>query len=102
MKNSKGVKKNNNNSRIVDFAVPGDHRVKLKEFEKMDKYPDQASELKKHLKIKVTMIPIVIGALGYSHQRIGTMIGTMIVGLGNNGTGRDCPNYSIVEMVQNS
>ena len=34
----------------------------------------------------------------YSHQRIG--IGTG--GLGNNGTRRDCPNYSIVEIGQNT
>ena len=34
----------------------------------------------------------------YSDQRIGTRIG----GLGNNGTGRDYPNYSIVEIGQNT
>ena len=28
--------------RIVDFAVPGDHRIKLKEIEKKDKYLDLA------------------------------------------------------------
>ncbi len=32
---------------IVDFAVLGDHRIKLKEFEKKDKYLDLARELKK-------------------------------------------------------
>ena len=31
---------------IVDFAVPADHRVKLKEIEKKDKYLDFALELK--------------------------------------------------------
>ena len=30
--------------RIVDFAVPADHRVKLKETEKKDKYRDLARE----------------------------------------------------------
>ena len=33
----------NNNKKIckiVDFAVPADHRIKLKEWEKKDKYPD--------------------------------------------------------------
>ena len=34
----------------------------------------------------------------YSYQRIGTMSG----GLGNNGTGGDCPNYSIVEIGEES
>ena len=34
----------------------------------------------------------------YSHQRIGTRTG----GLGNNGTGGDCPNYSIAEISQDT
>ena len=50
--------------RIVEFAVPTDHRVKLKECEKRDKYLDFDRELKKLWNMKVTIIPIVIGALG--------------------------------------
>ena len=46
----------------MDFAVPADHRVKLKESEKKDKYLDLAKELKKLWNMKVTIIPIVIGA----------------------------------------
>ena len=43
---------NNNNDknrtcRIVDFAVPADHRLKLKEIKKKGKYLDLARELKK-------------------------------------------------------
>ena len=34
--------------KIVDFAVPADHRIKLKESEKKDKYLDLARELKKY------------------------------------------------------
>ena len=48
----------------MDFAVPGDHRVKLKESEKRDKYLDLAKELKILWSMKVTVIPIVIGVLG--------------------------------------
>ena len=33
--------------KIVDFAVPADHRIKLKECEKKDKYLDLARDLKK-------------------------------------------------------
>ena len=33
--------------KIVDFAVPASHRIKLKECEKKDKYLDLAQELKK-------------------------------------------------------
>ena len=50
--------------KIVDFAVPVDHRIKLKECEKKDKYFDLARELKKLWNMKVTIILIVIGALG--------------------------------------
>ena len=62
MKNSKGV--NNNNNKIVDFAVLADHGVKLKDSEKKDKYLDLARVLKKLWNMKVTFIPIVIGAFG--------------------------------------
>ena len=36
--------------KIVDFAVSADHRIKLKECEKKDKYLDLARELKKTMK----------------------------------------------------
>ncbi len=48
----------------MDFAVLADHRIKLKESEKKDKYLNLARELKKLWNIKVTIIPIVIGAFG--------------------------------------
>ena len=48
---------------IVDFAVPADHKLKLKESEKRDKFQDLARELKKLSNMKVTVIPIVIDAL---------------------------------------
>ena len=47
--------------KIVDFAVPADHRIKLKECEKKDKYLDLVRELEKLRNMKVT---IVIGAFG--------------------------------------
>ena len=50
--------------KIVDFAVPTDYRIKLKECEKRDKYLDLAKELKKLWNMKVTIIPIVIGIFG--------------------------------------
>ena len=48
----------------MDFAVPADHRVKLKESEKKDKYLDLARELKKLWNMKVTIIPFVVGVFG--------------------------------------
>ena len=50
--------------KIVDFAVPADHRIKMKECEKKDKYLDLARELKKIWNMKMTIVPIVIGAFG--------------------------------------
>ena len=50
--------------KIVDFSVLADHRINLKEREKKDKYLDLARELKKLWNMKVTIVPIVIGALG--------------------------------------
>ena len=50
--------------KIVNFAVPADNRIKLKECEKRDKYLDLARELKKLWNMKVTIIPIVIGDFG--------------------------------------
>ena len=49
---------------LQSFAVPADHRIKLKECEKKDKYLDLARELKKLWNLNVTIIPIVTGAFG--------------------------------------
>ena len=50
--------------KIVDFAVPAGHRIKLKECEKKDKYLDLARELKKLWNMRMTIVPIVTGAFG--------------------------------------
>ena len=41
------INKKKRTCKIVDFAVPVDHRIKLKECEKKDKYLDLDRELKK-------------------------------------------------------
>ena len=58
------INKKKRTCKIVDFAVPAYHRIKLKECEKKDKYLDLARELKKLWNVKMTIIPIVIGAFG--------------------------------------
>ncbi len=69
--NNNNNNNNNNNQQkkkkiceIVDLSVPVDLRIKLKECEKKDKYLDLARELKKLCNMKVTIVPIVIGAFG--------------------------------------
>ena len=42
------IKKKKRICRIVNFGVPADYRVKLKEREKKIKYPDLTRELKKY------------------------------------------------------
>ena len=61
------INKNKRTCKIVDFAILADHRLKLKESQKKDKYQDLNRELKKQTNklwnMKVKFIPIVIGAL---------------------------------------
>ena len=89
----------NENLQKWDFAVPADHRIKLKESEKKHRYLDLARELKKLWNLKVTVMPIVIGALvtvtkGLIFKKAG--------GLGNKRTSRDHTNYCIIEIGQNT
>ena len=58
------INKKKTTYRKENFAVSADHRVKMKENEKRDKYLDLAWELKKLWNMKVMMIPIIIGVLG--------------------------------------
>ena len=58
------INKKKRTCKIVDFAVPADNRIKLKECEKKDEYIDLARELKKLWNMQVRIIPIVIGAFG--------------------------------------
>ena len=88
-------KKKKRTCKIVDFAVPADHRINLKECEKKYKYFDLARVLKKLWNMKVTIISIVIGALGTIKiiKRPGE--------LGSWRKDRDYPNDGITENGQN-
>ena len=48
----------------MGLVVSADPRIKIKESEKIDKYLNFAWKLKKLWNRKVTVIPIVVGALG--------------------------------------
>ena len=77
-KKIKTTRPNNNQQKkrtcwVVDFAVSTDHRIKLKESEKKDKYLDLARELKKKtVDHKSDGITNCNWSSWYSHQRIGT------------------------------
>ena len=49
---------------IIDIAVAGDHNVQQKELEKKTKYEDLRIEIAKLWSKEVSVIPIVVGALG--------------------------------------
>ena len=71
------VNKKKRTYRIVDFAVPDDHRVKLKESEKKDKYLDLARELKKLWDMKTTVILIETGAFSTVTKRLVQRLGDL-------------------------
>ena len=92
---------NNNNKkqqRTVDFAVPVDHRVKLKTIGKEDKYLDHTRELKKLWNMKMTIIPILIWVIGSVTKIITKGAG----GLRNKRISEDHPNDCIIEIGQNT
>ena len=82
----------------MDFAVPPDHRVKLRESEKKDEYLDLTKELKKTIEHESDDYTSCGWCSLYSHQEIG--IGTK--GLRDKRMSGDHPNYSVVEIVQNT
>ena len=69
---------------------PGWPQSKIEDSEKKNKYFSLVSELKTLWNLKVTFIPIVIGALGAVTEGTG--------GLGNKRASGDHPNYYIIEI----
>ena len=49
---------------VIDIAVPSDSNIKKKEYEKLEKYQGLKEELERTWKVKVKVVPVVIGALG--------------------------------------
>ena len=59
------VDKEKKDVKIIDTAIPGDNRVKGKEQEKIEKYQQLKEQIGNLWNMKkVTVIPVVIGALG--------------------------------------
>ena len=64
------INKNKRMCKIVNFSVPADHRIRLKECEKKDKYLDLSRELKKLWNMKVAIKTIMIGAFDTVTKRL--------------------------------
>ena len=76
---------------IVDFSIPADHRTKLKEGEKRNKYVDLARELKQTKEHERNIDTNCSLCSWNNPQRIGKETGR----LGKKRTIRDYPDYSI-------
>ena len=64
------INKQKRDCQIIDFAIPGDQNIAIKEQEKADKYQELRIELQKVWNVKVVVIPVVIGALGTMSKKI--------------------------------
>ena len=58
------IDKKHDKYQIIDVAIPYDTRVDNKEVKKIEKYLDLVRELKKVWNMKVTVVPLVVAALG--------------------------------------
>ena len=77
---SRYIYNNNDNNNNNNNNKTADHRINLKESEKKDKYLDLARDLKKLWNMKVTIVPIVIGALGTITKGLLKGLGDLEVG----------------------
>ena len=84
--------------RIVDFTIPADHSVKLKESEKRGKCLGLARELKKIMEYESDSDTNYSWKAQYSHQKFGKGSG----GLENKRMKRENPNYSIIKTSQHT
>ena len=86
--NKKKKKKQKKLGKIVDFAVPANHRIKLNESEKKTEYLNLPGEWKKTMEHEVDNNTNRDWCFWYIHQRIIKGTG----GLGNKWTSGDHPN----------
>ena len=64
-------KKNERISHLVDFTVPSEYRVNIKESEKINKYLDLAREQRKQCNMQVSVILILPGILETVYKVLG-------------------------------
>ena len=82
----------------MDFAVPADHWIKLKESEKRGKYQDLNRELKNPMNMKVIVILVVIDVLSTVIQGFVQKMENLEI----RGGDRDHLTHKIVEVGQNT
>ena len=82
----------------MDYAVPADHKIKLKENKKRCKYEDLARELKKTLEHESDGDTNCNWRTRYSDKRIGKGAGRIV----NKRTSGDHQNNGIIKIGQNT
>ena len=75
------VNKETNECLLIDIAVPGDLRVERKEDEKVEKYRDLCRELARLWKVRFTVVPVVVGALGTIPKRLSSYLSLLDINL---------------------
>ena len=55
---------------IIDISVPRDENIQDKKLEKIDKYQSLKIKLEQLWKVKIMVIPVVVGALGAISDRL--------------------------------
>ncbi|KAJ0057310.1 hypothetical protein NL108_002264 [Boleophthalmus pectinirostris] len=58
------VDKKQSRAVVVDIAIPSDGNIRKKEHEKLEKYQGLKEELERAWKVKASVVPVVISALG--------------------------------------
>ena len=71
------IDKEHYKSQIIDFAIPYDTRGDDNKVEKIEKHLDLARELKKVWNMKVSVVPLVMGALGTPAKALEKRLKTM-------------------------
>ena len=87
------------NCQLVNFSVPLDHNMKIKGSKKIDKYLDLTRKLKKLWNMEVTVIWIVVCALGMFPKSLENILGGG--GTGDQRKNRDHPDHGAVRILKN-
>ena len=74
------IDKEKRECKIIDLAVPGDQNIKVKELEEITKYQELRLQVQKLEDVKATVIPIVVGALGTTSEKVGNHLKTIVIG----------------------
>ena len=74
------IDKEKRECKIIDLAVPGDQNIKVKELEEITKYQELRLQVQKLGDVKATVIPIAVGALGTTSEKLGNHLKTIAIG----------------------